>query len=164
MQLGPGEEFDRIREIARVLGERAEGLGDDCAVLESRPESLCVSTDAMVEQVHFRLDWLSLEEVGWRAVAAALSDLAAEGASPAGVLTSVRRDRNGDNQPDEWLQYKQQVLIAILYDDDYDGRVDRREEIPGATPKIEMPTTQDPIATGNLSPDKTPAKPAPKKK
>ncbi len=82
----------------------------------------------------------------------------------AGVLTSVRRDRNGDNQPDEWLQYKQNILIAILYDDDYDGRVDRREEIPGATPKVEMPTTQDPIATGNLSPDKTPAKPAPKKK
>jgi hypothetical protein len=83
----------------------------------------------------------------------------------AGVLTSVRRDRNGDNQPDEWLQYKQQVLIAILYDDDFDGRVDRREEIPGATPKIEMPTTQDPIATGNISPDKTPEKPpAPKKK
>jgi len=81
----------------------------------------------------------------------------------AGVLTSVRRDRNGDNQPDEWLQYKQQILIAILYDDDFDGRVDRREEIPGATPKIEMPTTQDPIATGNISPDKTPA-PAPKKK
>jgi hypothetical protein len=76
----------------------------------------------------------------------------------AGVLTSVRRDRNGDNQPDEWLQYKETVLIAILYDDDYDGRVDRREEIPGASPKIEMPTTQDPIATGNIPPDKTPAK------
>ena len=76
----------------------------------------------------------------------------------AGVLASVRRDRNGDNQPDEWLQYKQSVLIAILYDDDYDGRVDRREEIPGATPKVEMPTTMDPTATGNVPPDKTPAK------
>ncbi len=80
----------------------------------------------------------------------------------AGVLTSVRRDRNGDTQPDEWLQYKQNVLIAILYDDDFDGRVDRREEIPGATPKVEMPTTQDPIATGNIPPDKTPAKTPPK--
>jgi hypothetical protein len=76
----------------------------------------------------------------------------------AGVLTSVRRDRNGDNQPDEWLQYKEMVLIAILYDDDYDGRVDRREEIPGATPKVEMPTTMDPMASGHISPDKTPPK------
>jgi hypothetical protein len=77
-----------------------------------------------------------------------------------GTLTSVRRDRNGDNIPDQWEQYKETILIAILYDDDYDGRVDRREEIPGATPKIEMPTTQDPIATGNIPPDKaqTPAK------
>jgi len=89
MELGPGEEFDRIRAIARALGNRAADLGDDCAVLPSRPEALCVSTDTMVEDVHFRLDWLSLEEVGGRAVAAALSDLAAEGAVPAGVLANV---------------------------------------------------------------------------
>jgi hypothetical protein len=76
----------------------------------------------------------------------------------AGVLTSVRVDRNGDNQPDEWEQYKDTILIAILYDDDFDGRVDRREEIPGATPKVEMPTTMDPTANSNIPPDKTPAK------
>ena len=74
------------------------------------------------------------------------------------MLTSVRRDRNGDNQPDEWMQYKETILIAILYDDDYDGRVDRREEIPGATPKVEMPTTMDPMASGTIAPDKAPAK------
>jgi len=68
----------------------------------------------------------------------------------AGGLQSVRRDRNADNQPDLWEQYKDTVLIAILYDDDFDGKVDRREEIPGATPKVEMPTTQDPTATSNI--------------
>ena len=31
-----------------------------------------------------------------------------------------------------WEQYKDSVLIAILYDDDFDGKVDRRDEIPGA--------------------------------
>jgi hypothetical protein len=41
-------------------------------------------------------------------------------------------------------------LIAILYDDDFDGKVDRREEIPGAHPKIEMPTTMDPTANGSI--------------
>jgi hypothetical protein len=75
----------------------------------------------------------------------------------AGQLTSVRRDRNGDGQPDLWEQYKDGVLIAILYDDDFDGKVDRREEIPGARPKIEMPTTMDNTATGALDA----AKPAP---
>jgi hypothetical protein len=68
-----------------------------------------------------------------------------------GQLTSVRRDRNGDGTPDQWEQYKDNVLIAILYDDDFDGKVDRREEIPGAHPKIEMPTTQDPTATTNIN-------------
>ncbi len=67
-----------------------------------------------------------------------------------GALTSVRRDRNNDGQPDLWEQYKDTVLLAILYDDDFDGKVDRREEIPGARPKIEMPTELDPTATGTL--------------
>lgn len=57
-----------------------------------------------------------------------------------GTLTSVRRDRNGDGQPDLWEQYKDTVLLAILYDDDYDGKVDRRDEVPGSRPKLEMPT------------------------
>jgi hypothetical protein len=84
-----------------------------------------------------------------------------------GNLTSVRRDRNGDGNPDLWEQYKDQILLAILYDDDFDGKVDRRDEIPGARPKVEMPTNLDPAATGTLdSPKDAPAPapaPAPKK-
>jgi hypothetical protein len=70
----------------------------------------------------------------------------------AGQLTSARRDRNGDGQPDQWEQYKNGVLIAMLYDDDFDGKVDRREEIPGAHPKVEMPTTADPTASAPITP------------
>jgi hypothetical protein len=70
----------------------------------------------------------------------------------AGQLASVRRDRNGDGQPDQWEQYKTGILIAILYDDDYDGKVDRREEIPGAHPRVEMPNTQDPTASAPITP------------
>jgi hypothetical protein len=81
----------------------------------------------------------------------------------AGQLTSVRRDRNGDGQPDQWEQYRDGVLIAILYDDDFDGKVDRREEIPGAHPKIEMPTTMDPTANGTIGSGSA-APPPPKKK
>jgi thiamine-monophosphate kinase len=87
--LGPGVEFDWIRGIARVLGSRAAGLGDDCGLIRVADEALALSTDVSVEQVHFRLDWISLQEVGWRAAAAALSDLAAEGAEPAGLLAAV---------------------------------------------------------------------------
>lgn len=87
--LGAGPEFDRIRAIAESLGGRASGLGDDCALIPIGSEYLAVSTDISVEGVHFRKDWLTLEEIGWRAAAGALSDLAAVGAEPVGVLTSL---------------------------------------------------------------------------
>jgi thiamine-monophosphate kinase len=88
-RLGPGREFDRVRRIAAALGRLGTGLGDDCAVLASADRFLVASTDVSVEQVHFRLEWLSLEEIGWRATAAALSDLAADGAEAAGVLVAL---------------------------------------------------------------------------
>ena len=87
--LGPGAEFDRIREIARALGDRARGLGDDCALLPDVTGTLALSTDVSVERVHFRLDWITLEEAGWRSAATALSDLAAEGAAPVGLLSGI---------------------------------------------------------------------------
>jgi thiamine-monophosphate kinase len=87
--LGPGPEFDRIRSIARALGKRARDLGDDCALLPDGGGTLAISTDVSVEGVHFRLDWIDPAEAGWRATAAALSDLAAEAAAPIGVLSAV---------------------------------------------------------------------------
>jgi thiamine-monophosphate kinase len=87
--LGPGLEFDRIRAVARALGDRAPGLGDDCATLSAESGTLALSTDVSVEAVHFRLDWIGLREAGWRATSAALSDLAAAGARPVGVLAAV---------------------------------------------------------------------------
>jgi len=87
--LGQGPEFDRIRAIAERLGSRAGVLGDDCALIEIGETFLALSTDVSVEGVHFRREWLSLEEIGWRATAAALSDLAAAGASAVGVLAAL---------------------------------------------------------------------------
>ncbi len=89
MALGPGPEFDRIRSIAHRLGARAHGLGDDCALLPDGDRTLAVSTDLSVEGVHFRLDWIEPAEAGWRACAGALSDLAAMGAVPVGVLPAI---------------------------------------------------------------------------
>jgi thiamine-monophosphate kinase len=89
VRLGPGHEFDRIRGIMERLGPAAGPLGDDCAVIADGSSFLTISSDLSVERVHFRREWLSLEEIGWRAAAAALSDLAAEGASCIGLLASV---------------------------------------------------------------------------
>jgi len=111
-QFGPGREFDLIRRILRPAAgggdhggpggdaSRADvevGPGDDCAVV--RGDGIALSVDLSVEDVHFRRDWLTLEEVGYRATMAALSDLAAVAARPVGVLTSVAAA--GDRGPKE---------------------------------------------------------------
>jgi thiamine-monophosphate kinase len=88
--LGPGREFDLVRVMMARWGDRARGIGDDATSLDLPPgEQLVVSTDTSLEDVHFRREWLSPEEIGWRATAAALSDLAAMAAKPLGVLVAV---------------------------------------------------------------------------
>jgi thiamine-monophosphate kinase len=87
--LGTGSEFDKIRAIWRALGDRAAGGGDDCAIVRVGTEQLAISTDLALEGVHFQAEWLEPAEIGWRAAAAALSDLAAVAAEPAGVLVSL---------------------------------------------------------------------------
>jgi thiamine-monophosphate kinase len=87
--LGDGAEFDRIREISVVLGRAAGPLGDDTAPIPAGRGALVVSTDASVEGVHFRREWLTPLEIGWRATASALSDLAAAAAAPAGITVAV---------------------------------------------------------------------------
>ena len=62
------------------------GPGDDAAVLRG---GLVASTDMTVEGVHFRFDWVSAREAGFRAAAAALSDMAAMGARPVALLVSM---------------------------------------------------------------------------
>ena len=88
-RLGAGGEFERLRAIFARLGPAARDLGDDCALVRVGGRTLAISIDLSLEGVHFRTDWLSFREIGWRATAAALSDLAAEGATPLGVLVSV---------------------------------------------------------------------------
>jgi len=63
----------------------ARGLDDDCAVLEIGGEALVLTHDAMVEGVHF-LAGQDPADVAWKLVATNISDLAAKGAEPIGVL------------------------------------------------------------------------------
>ena len=88
--LGPGREFDVIRDLVRRWGTAAQGIGDDAAILDVPVGSrLVASTDATVENVHFRRAWLEPAEIGYRAAAAALSDLAAMAASPIAILVAM---------------------------------------------------------------------------
>ena len=74
-------------ESLRALAHHpaARGLADDAAVLEVGGEALVLTHDMLVEGVHFlsTADWA---DVAWKLVATNLSDLAAKGAEPLGVL------------------------------------------------------------------------------
>jgi len=99
LPLGGGGEFDRLRAIFTRLGDAAAELGDDCALVSLDDVTLAVSIDCSYEGVHFRTEWLTFEEIGWRAGAAALSDLAAEGAKPVGVLVSLGLPKTDNREP-----------------------------------------------------------------
>ncbi len=59
------------------------GIGDDAAIWQPSPgASVVITTDSLVEDIHFRLDWTDWESLGHKALAVNVSDLAAMGAVP----------------------------------------------------------------------------------
>jgi len=84
------EIIERIRN-ALGAGLAAEALRDDAALLEvpGPGHSMVVSVDSVVENVHFDLTLSSPQDVGWKALMGALSDLAAMAAQPIGALVAL---------------------------------------------------------------------------
>src|ERR671918_1591955 len=64
----------------------AQGIENDAAELG---EGRIVTQDALVEGVHFRLDWIPWRDLGYRAAAVNISDLSASGAEPDGLVVSL---------------------------------------------------------------------------
>ena len=83
MRLSELGEFGLIDELARR--GLAREITDDTALVDG----LVVTQDSLVEGVHFRLDWLSHRELGFRAGAVNVSDLSAAGAEPVALLVSL---------------------------------------------------------------------------
>jgi thiamine-monophosphate kinase len=82
----------RLSELGeRGLIEELErrGLVRDVADDAAQVGGLVVTQDALVEGVHFRLDWISWRELGFRAAAVNLSDLAASGAAPLALVVTL---------------------------------------------------------------------------
>jgi thiamine-monophosphate kinase len=84
MKLGDAGELRLLAELERRgLAQRIE---NDAALLDG---GVVLTQDALVEGVHFRLDWTSWRDLGYKAAAVNLSDLAASGAEPEGLVVSL---------------------------------------------------------------------------
>ena len=65
------------------------GPGDDAAVLATADGRVVVTTDLLVENRHFRRDWSSADDIGHKAAAQNLADVAAMGAVPTGLVVGL---------------------------------------------------------------------------
>lgn len=85
------DEFELIARIAAMF-ETPEGLtlgiGDDCAILDPGRFDL-VTTDTLVEGVHFDTTWSSPQDIGWKAIAVCMSDIAAMGGGPGAFFLNL---------------------------------------------------------------------------
>jgi thiamine-monophosphate kinase len=92
---GSVAELGEFGLIARVTASRGLppaallGPGDDAAVLVAADGRVVVTTDVLVEGVHFRLDWSTPHQIGRKAVAANLADVAAMGAVPTALVVGL---------------------------------------------------------------------------
>ena len=98
-------EFSFIDDIAKTFGALPhngfEPIGDDCTVLDMGADALVISTDMLVEDVHFLRGASSAEEVGYKSLMVNLSDVAAMGATPTATLLSLSLPESAQG---EWVE------------------------------------------------------------
>lgn len=105
MQLSEVGELGLLAELERRgLAQRIE---NDAAELG---DGRIVTQDALVEDVHFRLDWISWRDLGYRAAAVNISDLSASGAEPEGLIVSVGLP--GDSALDDVIELYEGIREA----------------------------------------------------
>jgi len=119
-------EFGLIQRIAALLPPLQAGtklgIGDDCAVFEQSKDGKLgiLTTDMLVEGVHYSRDFASPYEIGWRAMAGNLSDIAAMGGIPRLALVSLGAN---DNTKINWVEelYKGMKDLAAIHKTDIAG-------------------------------------------
>lgn len=89
-KLGEFGLIDHIKSKFSITNSNTiKGIGDDAAVIEAGEESLLVSTDMLLEGVHFNLSYMPLQHLGYKAVAVNVSDIAAMYGRPEQIVISI---------------------------------------------------------------------------
>jgi thiamine-monophosphate kinase len=89
-QLGEFGLIDRISaKIALSQKSTLKGIGDDAAVIDAGDECILLSTDMLVEGIHFDLAYIPLSHLGYKAVAVNVSDIAAMNAKAEQITVSL---------------------------------------------------------------------------
>jgi thiamine-monophosphate kinase len=112
-QVGENGIISRFRALAApgLTADVVVGPGDDAAALHTGGDRVLLLTcDMVVEGVHFRRAWATPDQIGWRAMAANLSDIAAMGGEPAAAVASIAAP--GDLPAEEVEQIAQGLISA----------------------------------------------------
>lgn len=132
-------EFDLIQKIKNTLPSPSAGLltgiGDDAAVIQTEGRQILFCSDMMVEGVHFDLSYMTAADVGFKAVASCLSDIAAMNGRPLSVVISIAA-------PAE--------KAAVFIESFYQGVRDLQTVLKSQPSADEVPISFD-VAGGDLS-------------
>ncbi|MEM7796573.1 MAG: thiamine-phosphate kinase [Cyanobacteria bacterium P01_C01_bin.118] len=138
-QLGEHEVLRRLRKFCAAV------VGDDGAVQELPPgEQLVVTTDVLVDGVHFSDRTLPPKDLGWRAIAVNLSDLAAMGAVPLGITIGLTLPAD---TPWPWVNHLYEGMVDCL--NRYGGHIIGGDLCRGDHRSLAI------TALGMVSPDQT---------
>jgi thiamine-monophosphate kinase len=120
-------EFDFIQQLRRKQNSALRtphstlGIGDDAAVIKQNSKmDLVVSTDLLVEDIDFRLDWTKPEFLGHKVLAVSLSDIAAMGARPLysllsiGVPKKIWRTKFLDRFYEGWFMLAEKYNVQLI--------------------------------------------------
>jgi thiamine-monophosphate kinase len=88
-RLGEFALIERIRRATPSGPGVVLGIGDDAAWVESKFGSILITSDLLIQDVHFKLQWTSLFALGYKALAVNLSDIAAMGGKPAYLILAL---------------------------------------------------------------------------
>lgn len=89
-QLGEFGLIDKISQGFNLQNKNSlRGIGDDAAVIDSGEDCVLLSTDMLLEGIHFDLSYMPLQHLGYKAVAVNVSDIAAMNGIPEQITVSI---------------------------------------------------------------------------